>query len=535
MVSEKTRALRRGLLLCDKKRVLCDDDDCDACFNKSFASCIPKNIEIVDTQIDARDIQKYSQKELLFKCTDCNHTFIKKIMGFTTGEYCIYCTSKPIKMCDKEDCNFCFEKSFASHEKSDYWDYNKNKVSPRQVYKNSIERYFFNCNVCNHSFETAPNSINKLNCFCSYCANLKMCATLECNTCFYKSFAIHPFANSWSAKNKLLPWQVFRSSTSQKYFFDCKKCGHELYMVLGSIDENTLNCIYCASKKLCDDESCTHCFNKSFASNSFSQYWSLKNDVKPRDVFNKAHVKYIFDCRECKHEFKIDVSHIKEDKLNCVYCASLKMCDDKNCVPCFNKSFASHEKSQYWSPNNKVNPRDVFRCTEVKYIFNCNTCKNEFSSSPAYITSGTWCNKCVNKTEKKLYDWLINKYGEENIKSQFVMFNKEKKYLFDFYLPVLNLIIELDGLQHFKQVGKWKSPEHALENDINKINLSIENNLSIIHILQEDVYYNRNNWENKLSTCIKRYDVPTCIFIDNDEIYKTHKANINNKIYTIVV
>ena len=138
-------------------------------------------------------------------------------------------------------------------------------------------------------------------------------------------------------------------------------------------------------------------------------------------------------------------------------------------------------------------------------------------------------------SEKKLLDWLFTKYGKDNIDSQFVMFNKEKKYLFDFYLPNLNLLIELDGLQHFKQVSKWKSPEHALENDTNKINLSIENNLSIIRVLQEDVYYNRNNWEDKLSTCIKRYDIPTCIFIDNTYIYKTHIESVINKINTIVV
>lgn len=530
----RQRDIIRANLPCDKKRVLCDDDDCNACFNKSFASCIPKNIEIVDKQIDARDIQKYSQKELLFKCTDCNHTFIKKIMGFTTGEYCIYCTSKPIKMCDKEDCNFCFEKSFASHEKSEYWDYEKNEIDPWQVYKYSTNKYFFNCNECNHSFETTPKILLDGH-FCPYCANLKMCGTLECNICFYKSFAMHPFALSWSAKNKLLPWQVFKSAHS-KYLFYCKICRHELDLVLFSIDENALNCIYCASKKLCDDESCIPCFNKSFAANSFSQYWSLKNDVKPIDIFNKSHVKYLFNCRICKHEFKIDISHIREDKLNCVYCASLKMCDDKNCLPCFKKSFASQEKSQYWSVKNKVNPRDVFKCTDTKYIFNCDTCKSEFVTALSEVTKRNgWCNKCVNKTEKKLCDWLFEKYGEENIKTQFIVKYGDDKYIYDFHILKFNLIIELDGLQHFKQVGKWKSPEFNLENDINKINLAINNKKTIIHILQEDVLYNRNNWENKLSTCIKRYDIPTCIFIDNDEIYKTHIESVINKINTIVV
>ena len=533
MVSEKTRTLLRAKLPCNKKRILCENDKCKFCFEKSFASCIPNNIKIVDTEIDARYIQKYSQNELLFKCTDCKHTFTKKVKSFTEGEYCVYCTSKPVKMCDKEDCEFCFKKSFASHEKSEYWDYDKNELTPREFPIGSIEKIWCICNICNHSFETTPNRVLNRH-FCSYCANLKMCSNFDCNICFYKSFAMNPFALNWSIKNEVLPWQVFKAAHS-KYIFDCKNCGHELYMIVGSIDEKTLNCIYCASKKLCDNISCIPCFNKSFAKNSFSQYWSPNNDVNPRDIFNKAHQKYLFDCRECKHEFKIDISHINEEKLNCVYCASLKMCDDKNCMPCFNKSFASQEKSQYWSVKNNVKPRDVFKCTDAKYIFNCNTCKSEFASRLSDIYNSSWCAKCVNKTEKKLCDWLCEKYGEENIKSQFIVKYGNDKYIYDFHILKFNLIIELDGLQHFKQVGNWKSPEFNLENDINKINLAINNKKSIIHILQEDVLYNRNNWDDKLFECIKQYEKPSCVFINNNEIYKTHMQSVNNKINIFVI
>jgi len=529
----RQRDLIRNALPCDKKKLLCDNNSCKICYNKSFASSISKTIEFVDKNLNARQIQKYSQEEYLFYCTVCKHDFYKKIKSITKGEYCVYCTIKPIKICEEEECKFCYEKSFASHEKASCWDYEKNKVNPIQVYNKSIDKYFFKCNKCKHSFKTTPKRICDGH-FCPYCANLKMCGKSECIRCLLKSFLFHPMVENWNfTKNEVFPCEVFRGSSSKKYYFNCKNCKHELYLFLYYLDEKTLNCEYCDSKKLCNIKNCIHCYNNSFASNSFAKYWSPKNKVIPREVMNKSNKKYLFDCRECKHEFEISISHIIEDKLNCSYCASLKMCNNEDCNFCFNKSFANHPKSKYWSDKNKQKPRNVFKCTYYKYIFNCNFCNGEFISSPAYISHGNWCNLCVNKTEKMLKDWLIYKYGEENVKTQLVMFDKEKKYLFDFYFPNLDLIIELDGLQHFQQVGNWKPPEHALENDINKINLSINNKLSIIRILQEDVYYNRNDWEDKLSKCIKRYDIPTCVFIDNHNLYEKHKTNVNENIIVV--
>ena len=40
---------------------------------------------------------------------------------------------------------------------------------------------------------------------------------------------------------------------------------------------------------------------------------------------------------------------------------SQKLCNETDCEPCLDKSFASHEKSIYWSDANKAKPRDVFK------------------------------------------------------------------------------------------------------------------------------------------------------------------------------
>jgi hypothetical protein len=522
----RTRDIIRASLPCDKKKLLCENYKCKICFNKSFESVIPNTLKLLNT--DARDVGKHSQKIGLFKCLTCLHTFNKKFCSITKGEQCIYCTSKPVKLCDIDSCKFCFNKSIASHKKSECWNYEKNTLTPRQVFINSTEKYHFTCDVCAHDFETSPKAINKTGSFCPFCCNIKLCGELSCNFCRPKSFVMHQFAESWSAKNIVHPWQVFRC-TEQKFLFDCKKCNHELNVAPYGARENKLNCEYCASKKMCNDDNCKLCFDKSFASNSFSKYWSKKNKVKPIDVFGGTPNKYIFDCPKCKHEFETTPARINENKANCVYCASLLLCKDNNCKYCFDKSFASQEKAKFWSTLNKVKPRDVFKCTEFKYYFDCNLCNKPFKISLSSVKACCWCTCSKNKTEKKLLKWLNEKYGETNIIYQLAKIVDNKKYFYDFYVNNLNLIIELDGLQHFEQVGKWKSPEHNFANDIKKINLAIKDNKSIIHVLQEDVLYDKNDWDNKLSKCIVQYEKPTCVFIDNDKIYSQHLKTIKVK------
>ena len=58
---------------------------------------------------------------------------------------------------------------------------------------------------------------------------------------------------------------------------------------------------------------------------------------------------------------------------------------------------------------------------------------------------------------------------------------------YDFCIEENNIIIELDGAQHFRQVRNWKSPEEQFENDKYKEKCANENSYSVIRLLQEDV------------------------------------------------
>lgn len=204
------------------------------------------------------------------------------------------CTNKT-KFCNNENCVVCFEKSFACHDKAQYFsNENENEIDPRYIFKSSHKKYKFDCD-CGHTFESSPNNIS-IGKWCPYCSNKKLCNNDDCVMCFEKSFASHEKAIYWSNENNSFPRNNFKSS-NKEFKFDCNWCS------------------YCSTppRSLCLDENCELCFEKSFASNLKAQYWSKNNTTIPRKVFNSSNNKYFFDC-ECGHSFDISLSNINEGR-----------------------------------------------------------------------------------------------------------------------------------------------------------------------------------------------------------------------------
>lgn len=105
---------------------------------------------------------------------------------------------------------------------------------------------------------------------------------------------------------------------------------------------------------------------------------------------------------------------------------------------------------------------------------------------------------------------------------------------FDIVIFDLNIIIEVDGPQHFRQISNWQSPEKTQETDMFKMNCAIQNSYYVIRILQEDIYYETYRWEiNLLSTInhIKTLDTSCVIYMcmnnENMMFTKLKMPNLN--------
>jgi len=317
---------------------------------------------------------------------------------------------------------------------------------------------------------------------------------------YEKCFASHPKAKFWSTKNEGKP-EDYALNSHKKFWFDCDKCGHEFESSLLNINQSNNWCGYCSNppKLLCSNI-CVLCENKSFVSHPKSVCWSSENKISPRQIFKNAdRRKYKFICDVCFHTFEINLKCITMKNQFCPYCAHQKLCEDKYCQMCWNNSFISIEKCKFLT-DKTINPRSLFKSTNKKYKFVCDKCNNIFDSPLSAITNGIWCPNCVNKTEEKLFNELTNHYV---VKRQFKPIwcknpNTNKYLPFDFILEELNIIVEQDGPQHFKQIGNWQSPEVTKINDIYKMKCANENGFSIIRLLQKDIWHDRYNWLQEL-------------------------------------
>ncbi len=297
------------------------------------------------------DYSLNSHKKVWFTCPKCSHNFEIIISTVTRGSFCSYCCFPPQKLC-QDDCEMCFNNSFASNPKNICWDYEKNKLTPREVFKCAYNKYWFICISCDHSYEIQISKIPTKDNFCVYCSNRKLCEK-DCDICRNKSFAMNKKSKYWLyEKNECGPHQVSKSS-NRKFWFK-HKCRHEFDMIIGNIHRGQF-CPYCSSspKKLCDNNDCDLCFNKSFASSSLLIYWDYKkNKLNPREIFKNSANKYWFVC-ENQHEFYMSLAHINNDRF---------------CPFCVNKTETKfYEEIQLYQPN-------------IVRQFKADWCKNRFTN-----------------------------------------------------------------------------------------------------------------------------------------------------------
>jgi len=425
-----------------------------------------------------------------------------------------------------------FERSFASCNRANNWS-KQNDITPRQVYRATSKKYKFDCDnkKCGHTFDASIYNVVSGS-FCPYCTNKKLCDDINCKPCHKKSVASHLKSIMWSKKNNISPRNVFKSS-HKKYIFDCDDCNHQIETSPDKIVANHF-CAYCANQKLCDDNKCDFCKNHSFVSHPKSKFWSLENDISPRQIFKNTHKVYKFNCDVCKHQFETSPHNVVAGQF-CPYCSipPQKMCYDTKCKFCNDKSFALHPMAIFWSKKNKSIPRHVFKFSNKKFKFDCPHCDEVYETMLCLVSIGHWCSCIKNKTEIILYKFLKSKYDTEKQK-KFDWCKNINHLPFDFCIENLKLIIELDGGQHFKQVSNWKSPEKIQEIDLYKMKMANEHGYSVIRLFQEDVWNNKNNWRKILKKIIKKYDKPKNIYFGSIYLmYPIHNDSNKNQKFII--
>jgi very-short-patch-repair endonuclease len=181
-----------------------------------------------------------------------------------------------------------------------------------------------------------------------------------------------------------------------------------------------------------------------------------------------------------------------------------------------------------WSAKNTLNPRQIFMGSEKKCIFDCRGCSTEYIAMIYNITLGNGCPFCKNKTEGAMHRFLSEHHDvQSQARFPWCRFSETGRIMpFDFMVD--DVLIELDGEQHFSQVSNWDAPEKTQQKDVEKIRLALANGYSVIHLLQTDVWKNVYDWKTALLAEIEalRGATPCCVFLQSCEKYGVHAGEI---------
>jgi very-short-patch-repair endonuclease len=146
---------------------------------------------------------KSSGKKCWFNCDKCPHPFDSPLNGIVRGRWCSYCANQ--KLCANEECKTCFEKSFASQPKAKYWNYSKNNgMNPRDLFKSSGKKCWFDCDKCSHIFDSRLASITNGN-WCSNCRKKTERKLHEALVPLYPSI-VREFKQEWCKNITHLPF-----------------------------------------------------------------------------------------------------------------------------------------------------------------------------------------------------------------------------------------------------------------------------------------------------------------------------------------
>ena len=270
-------------------------------FEKSCASN-PELVKIwhIENELNPEQVSLKSKIKIKWNCFTCNHIYEQTPNKKFSGRNCPYCSIPSKFLCNNDNCKICFNKSCASN--NEYIKIWSDERHPRQVFLTSSIKIKWKCDKCNHIYHQTLGH-KKRGDNCPYCSNHILCNDMECKKCFEKSCASNKNLMEKWAKNVINPRNIFLNS-SIMINWKCNLCKHIHNQSPNNKFGKNSGCPYCSNSKLCNDNDCEECFNKSCASiKEFCEIWG-KNNLTPRDVFIKSGLIINWDCKNCNKQYK---------------------------------------------------------------------------------------------------------------------------------------------------------------------------------------------------------------------------------------
>lgn len=309
----------------------------------------------------------------------------------------------------------------------------------------SNKKVWWKCDVADdHEWEATLNSrTGGTNCPC--CRGLKVVLS-NCLATKYPKIAKewHPNKN-----NELTPFNVV-SNYAKKIWWKCDK-GHEWEATVHGRVGGGSNCPCCSGRK----SSLSNCLAVSHP-NVVKQWHPTKNKLTPFDVTYQSSKKAWWKCdKSDDHEWESIISNKTKNKnqLSCPFCSGQKVILS-NCL-----ATTHPEIAKKWHPtkNLSLTPFDVTFGSGKKVWWKCNNNHEWITSVDDLVGNindgGNGCALCSSSNgENKIKNILDQMNITYEIQKTFDDCKDTKKLRFDLYIPKYNVLIEYDGMQHFKPI-----------------------------------------------------------------------------------
>ena len=237
--------------------------------------------------------------------------------------------------------------------------------------------------------------------------------------------------------------EYVNSTVKIKVMHNNADCGNHIYSVTPSKFLFGRRCPKCAIKN-----------NGSYSklTNRKVDEWMTQNKKQFKRIgeYTGYDNNISFECLTCNNTWDVSFSNVKKIK-QCPYCYG-------------NKKLTSEDVDSWLSDNNIP----LERIGEyVRYhdhtLMRCLKCEHTWGASIAHIKSGKGCPNCASsKGEIAIYN-ILKKYGIE-FKKEYKFEDCRDKLPLSFDFAILNkgdvaLLIEHDGLQHYKAIGYFGGEE----------------------------------------------------------------------------
>jgi hypothetical protein len=318
-----------------------------------------------------------------------------------------------------------------------FWDeiveranqHNKTVICQIEMNSSSRDRYFkLKCNICGHEEKTSLSRFSK------------------CNKC-----------------NKKINTEIFILKAKK---LNGDKFNYDLVEYVNSYLKVKIKCNTCHKIFLQKPHShlsgrkCMICFHNKYRSNT--EEFILKAKKIHEDKYNYDLVEYV------NSVFKV--------KIKCNICkiifmqSPLSHLSGHGCISCGNNLNRSNT-DEFIIKSRKVHG-DLYNYDLVEYINNatkvriiCNMCNNEFLQRPDHhYIDRHGCSVCIQSNGENKVKFILDNLKKEFIYQKVFDDLKDIRHLkFDFYLTLLNLLIEYDGEGHYKPIY-GKTPEEKQKN-----------------------------------------------------------------------